>query len=129
MKIFLSYAAPDREFAKKLASDLGRRGYDVWDPETQLLPGENYGLKLGRALKDSQAMIVLLSPDAVKSASVTREIEYAITNRSYEGRVFPVLIRPTDGIPWILRKLGILNTDGRTDTVSRRIANALKRAA
>ena len=129
MKIFLSYAVTDREFARELASHLARRGYDVWDPETELLPGENYGLKLGKALKDSQAMVVLLSPDSVKSSSVTRDIEYAIANRSYEGRVFPVLVRPTDGIPWILRELGILHTDGRAAAVSKRIANALKRAA
>jgi TIR domain len=129
MKIYLSYATPDREFAKQLASHLTRRGYDVWDPETELLPGENYGLKLGKALRDSRAMVVLLSPDSVKSGSVTRDIEYAVTNRSYEGRVFPVLVRPTDGIPWILRELGILHTSGRPEAASKRIANALKQAA
>ena len=74
-------------------------------------------------------MVVLLSLDSVKSEWVRRDIEYAIGDRNYEGRVFPVLVRPTKKIPWILQKLGILRVGKNPAEISRRIASALKRAA
>jgi hypothetical protein len=129
MRVFLSYSDADRDFAKRLASHLSRRGCDVWDPSDRLYPGDNWALKIGRALKESTAMVVLLSPDSVKSEWVRREIEYAIGDRNYEGRVFPVLVRPTEEIPWILQKLGILRASKSPAEISRRIASALKRVA
>ena len=97
MQVFLSYSSTDRKFARRLATELSNRGYTVWDPEARLFPGDNWHLKIGEALQKSKAMVVLLSPDATKSEWVRREVEYAIGDRNYQQRVFPVLIKPTAG--------------------------------
>ncbi|MBI2820092.1 MAG: toll/interleukin-1 receptor domain-containing protein [Acidobacteria bacterium] len=108
MQVFLSYSDADRDFARRLASQLSKRGCEVWDPSEQLFPGDNWPLKIGEALKQSKAMVVLLSPDSMKSQWVRREIEYALGDRNYKGRLFPVLVRPAREIPSILRELQVL---------------------
>ena len=125
MQVFLSYSDADRDFARQLASQLSKRGCEVWDPSDQVFPGDNGPLKIGEALKESKAMVVLLSPDSMKSEWVRGEIQYALGSRNYEGRLFPVLVRPTRGIPWILRKFGILRAENGPQAISERIATAL----
>ncbi len=128
MQIFLSYAHSDETFAKDLASQLEKRGLSVWSPAEELLPGANFWLEVGEALKRSRAMVVLVSPDSMRSENVRRELEYALGDPNYERRIFPVRVRPTADVPWILRKLRIF--DGRQKAkVSESIANALRQVA
>jgi len=129
MRIFISYTANDRNFAKELGAHLSKWGFEVWDPSEQLLPGDNWPLKIGEALEESRAMIVLLSPDSMKSEWVRHEIEYALGDRNYQGRVFPVVVRPTENIPWILNKFQILRANNNPAEISKRIASALGRNA
>lgn len=105
MQVFLSYSEADRAFARKLSSRLSEQGLDVYDPNDDLFPGDNWPLKIGKALQESKAMVVLLSPDSMKSEWVRSEIEYALGDHNYKGRLFPVLVRPTHKIPWILRDI------------------------
>lgn len=129
MRVFLSYADSDMEFAKGLASQLSKQGYEVWDPYQNLFPGDNWSLKIGEALKESKAMVVLLSPDSVRSRSVRREIEYALGDPNYSGRLFPVVVRPTKEIPWILKKFQIFHAGKNSAEISRRIISALKKGS
>lgn len=129
MRVFLSYTAADKDFAKQLASHLSNQGCDVWDPSDQLFPGDNWPLKIGEALKESKAMVVLLSPESMKSEWVRGEIQYAIGDRNYEGRVFPVLVRQTEEIPAIFRQFNILRANKNPAEISKRIASALGRVA
>ena len=129
MQIFLSYAQSDEAFAKALSSHLARRGLSVWSPKDEVLPGDNVWLRIGEALKKSKAMIVLVSPDAMRSEHVRREIEYALGDQNYEGRLFPVQVRRTDKVPWILRRLKTFDANQSPAEVSKSIANALKQVA
>lgn len=129
MQIFLSYAESDGAFAKALASQLARRGLSVWSPDQEVLPGDNVWLRIGEALKRSKAMVVLVSPDSMRSENVRREIQYALGDVNYEHRVFPVRVRPTNDIPWILRKLKIFDAKESVAKVSESIANALEQVA
>lgn len=129
MQIFLSYARSDETFAKALSSQLERRGFSVWSPGEEVLPGDNVWLRTGEALKKSKAMVVLLSPDSMRSEHVRREIQYALGDPNYEGRLFPVRIRPTEDVPWILRKFRTFDAGRSAAKVSESIANALKQVA
>lgn len=126
MQIFLSYAESDEAFAKALSSQLARRGLSVWSPEQEVLPGDNVWLRIGEALKKSKAMVVLVSPESMRSEYVRREIEYALGDPNYEHRVFPVRVRPTNDIPWILRRFKTFDAKGSVAKVSESIANALE---
>jgi hypothetical protein len=127
MKVFLSYASPDHAWAKRLSAELGGAGLDVWDADRQLFPGENLGLALGRALEESDAFVVLLSPSAAKSRWLEREVQYAISTERFEDRIFSVLLKPTDSYPWILRRLRTLK--GSPRQVAKQIATSLSGVA
>ena len=129
MQIFLSFAESDEAFAKALASQLARRGLSVWSPDQEVLPGDNVWLRIGEALKKSKAMVVLVSPESMRSDHVRREIEYALGDPNYEHRVFPVRVRPTNDIPWILRRLKSFDAKESVSKVSESIANALVQVA
>jgi hypothetical protein len=103
MNVYLSHSKSDRYLAKEIASYLkAQRGMDVWLPEEQLLPGDNWAAKVGSVLEDADAMVVLLSPDSMKSEWVRHDIEYALGTAQFKGRLIPVMIKSTSDIPWIL---------------------------
>ncbi len=129
MQVFLSYDRADEAFAKALSSELTSRGLSVWSGEAEVLPGDNWALQVGEALKKSKAMVVLVSPESMQSKWVRREIDYALGDLRYESRLFPVLLRPTDDVPWILRKLNMLSARQGAAKVSESIADALKQVA
>ena len=129
MKIFLSYAAADREYARRLRNILAEKGYDVWDEADRIAPGMNWLLEAGRALEKSDAMIVLLSPSAIKSPGTQWEIEYALGAQQFQDRLIPVLIKPTTDIPWILRRLNFIDATGDEKQIAPRVIAALRRTA
>ncbi len=129
MQVFLSYAAKDSEIARDLASRLTKNGLEVWLAEDHVYPGDNAHLKIGEALEDSDAMVVLLSPDAVKSPQVLNEIGFALGARQFKNKLVPVLVRPTNRVPWILRKMQVIRAKRNLKETGKEIAKALKRSA
>ena len=129
MQVFLSYENSDKEFASALSSELERRGLSVWLDQKNLLPGDNWSLEVGKALATSRAMVVLISPESMRSNRVRQEIEYALGQSRYEHRLFPVEVRPTKEVPWILRKFNILKGKQSAAKISQTIADALEQVA
>ena len=111
MKVFISHSLKDGAAAGKLAAVLRTKGFQVTHPGEEIAPGENIALKIGQALQDAQSMVVLLSPDAMKSQWVRHEIEHAIMSPRFRGRLIPVMLHKTDSYPWILRKLEVVPYD------------------
>ena len=129
VRVFLSYDRADEAFAKTLFEELTKRGLSVWRDEEELLPGDNWAEQIGEALKKSRAMVVLISPESMRSKWVRHEIEYALGDLRYENRLFPVLVRRTDDVPWILRELNMLSARQGAAKVGESIADALKQVA
>ena len=111
-----------------LISHLGERGIDVWDAESELTPGDNWNLEMGKALERAKAMIVLLSPASARSENLRREIEYALGSKKFQDRLIPVIVRATDHIPWILKRLKPIRGNDPS-RVSERVARRLRAAA
>lgn len=110
MKVFLSHSDNDKVAARKVADSMRKAGLDVWDESSEILPGDNWAEKVGQALSEAEAMVVLLSPSALQSDAVRWEIEYALGQPRYNRRLVSVLLRskeklPQDQIPWILKHL------------------------
>ena len=103
-QIFMSYAHADKDVARKLSSLLQKAGYNVWTDE-EVLPGSDWLSDIKRALDTSDAMVVLLSPETPQSRYVQHEIEYALTNERFNGRLIPVMLAATKKFPWILESL------------------------
>ena len=129
MQVFLSYAHRDGSLAEALAEDLRQRGLSVWSHEAELLPGDNVWRRNGEALENSEAMVILVSPEAMRSEWVQHEIEYALGSRNYEGRLFPVQVRPTSSMPWILSRFKIFDAKQGVNKIGQAIAGALKQVA
>jgi hypothetical protein len=126
-RVFLSYAQRDDKLAQALRTELEKGGFEVWDAAARLTPGDNWALEQGKALADAEAMVVLLSPAALASDHVQREIDYALGEPRFKGRLIPVVVRPVKEIPWILETLQILRIDADPERGSRRVLEALKR--
>ncbi len=127
LRVFLSYAKRDDKLAQALRTELEKGGFEVWDAAAKLTPGDNWALEQGKALEDAEAMVVLLSPAALASDHVQREIDYALGEPRFKGRLIPVVVRPVKEIPWILETLQILRIDADPERGSRRVLEALKR--
>ena len=92
-----------------MANRLTHAGFKVWIADEQIVPGENWAKKIGKALDAAGLMVVLLTPRALESDSVRQDIEFALSSRKFEGRVFSVFVGSTleagKDMPWILLKL------------------------
>ncbi len=126
MKVYISYSSEDREVAKKVVSKLEQAGFEPWDPAAALFAGDNWALHIGKALQDSDAMVLLISPKSMKSEWVRHEIEFALGSPRYKGRLIPVMVKPTKDIPWILKRLPMVQIGKDFTAAVREIANHIK---
>lgn len=109
-RVFISYAQDDSAFAERVCKALVDSGLEVSDPDRDHLPGENWAREVARALEESEAMVVLLTPAAVSSPVVKRNIEYALGAKNYSNRLIPVVVGrrehfPAAEMPWIVRRM------------------------
>lgn len=132
MKVFISHSHTDEKLARRVAAILEETGLDVWDDRREIMPGDNWAAKVAQALQESDAMVVLLTPEALRSSWVRREIEYALGDKAYSKRLIPVLVSPQEripeeDIPWILRHLESIKLDqhDKEEEGIRQIAQAL----
>jgi hypothetical protein len=111
--------------ARELAARLHAAGIDAWNATTEALPGANLSAELGRALDQADALIVLVSPAAMRSTTVRHEIQFALGQEKFQDRLIPVMVKqtPAGDIPWILRTLQWAK--GGADKVADQVLKAL----
>ena len=114
MKVFISHSFTDLSLARRVGDALRNSGIDAWDT-SEVFPGDNWGEEVGRALREASAMVVLLTPDSVRSGNVVYDVSYAIGQLRFKNRVFSVLAAaPADlaetrsETPWILKRFPII---------------------
>jgi len=114
MSVFISYSSQDKEFAGRLADDLKNRGIEVWFDEDQIAPGDSIIGAIEAGLDRMAFLIVVLSPAAVASGWVKKELRTALHQAISGGRdaVIPIL-RATCEIPSLL--LDLKRIDMRAD--------------
>ena len=128
--VFLSYADSDVRCARNLAKILKKRGLRVWMDDVDVPSAGNWGYEVGDALRKSDAMVVLLSPNAVNSRSVMHDIEYAIMEERFEHRLIPVVLKRTRDIPGVLEyQEPILATGERRRSAFQEVARRLLKKA
>ena len=132
MQVFISHAQADEPLVGNISTVLKEAGLEVWEANSCLMPGDNLGHEVARALEESQAMVVLLTPEALHSPWVKWEIECALSGTRYRNRLIPVLVGdpqqlPEDDIPWILRRLPqfTVSEHGNNETEIKPIADAI----
>jgi hypothetical protein len=136
MKVFISHSSHDDALAGQIASHLEKAGLDVWYDKDEIQPGDNWADKIGHALSESDAMVVLVTPTALESKIIDRDINYALTQKRFKGRLIPVLAGDAKrfrgwSIPWIFEHLPIIELGGNDESEQKLdlIADVLRNAA
>jgi len=136
MKVFISYSSKDEALATRLVAALEKAGLDAWYQKREIMPGDNWAEKIAQGLKESNAMVVLVTADALESDAVQSSISYALGEKAFSNRLIPVLVGdsqdfPSDKIPWIFKRLKTITLprDSKNDDQFRQIVQVLKDAA
>ena len=93
-EVFLSHSSSDHPFAGRLATRLRRDGVRVWYSPTNILGAQQWHDEIGAALQRCDWFAVILSPAAIKSEWVKRELLFALNQARFIGRLIPLLFRP-----------------------------------
>lgn len=123
MKVYISYAHSDRQWARQLWEQLGALGIESWLDTAVVFPGENWASAVGSALESSDALLVLVSPASAASEFVSREVQYALGSERFENRVIPVILEPTDQMASILGRFK--SVSGSPAVTARKVAEIL----
>jgi len=91
-QIFISYKHDDGDFAELLKGKIERAGFNAWLDEN-IQAGEEWREMIDLAIRDSAAVVVIMTPDARGSEYVTYEWAYAL---GLGVPVIPVLLKDTN---------------------------------
>ena len=114
MPIFISYNHEDKEFAESLAANLVQAKHNVWIDTWELNAGDSLIERIGSALGDADAILVVLSESSVQSEWCKRELNSGIVRELEEKSVLVIPIVLDDcEVPMLLREK--LRVDFRKD--------------
>jgi hypothetical protein len=88
-KIFFSYSRVDGSAsAIRLATDLKKKGFDVWIDQEDIRPGLEWDTEIEKALETCDCLLFLATEKAVASNNVLDEVYYALEQKK---KVIPVI--------------------------------------
>lgn len=125
--VFVSYSRRDQQFVRTLVEALQQEKVNVWIDYLSIKPGEEWASVIENALTESDALIVVISPNSVESPYVRGEYRLALE------RGIPVLpvgyfqqgamLRPQE-----LNNLAFLNVrdfEGNVAAIAKKLVAAL----
>lgn len=124
--VFMSYSRKDEATMKRIVAFLRSSGIKVWVDNEGLVPGTPiWEVEIERAIIDTKAIVVLMSPDSKNSVWVRQEIGYA---QRYRKRIFPLLISGDEDSSVTIRLINTQHIDlrQRERTGLRSLSDALK---
>ena len=123
-QVFISYSHDDAEWVRRFAEALREQSVSVWLDDWQVNPGESIRDAIEAGLRNSDAIVAVLTRTTAQRPNVLFEFGVAL------GMGKPLIpIVPADlessGIPFGLRTRRYL-TKGAPDAAAREVAEALK---
>jgi TIR domain-containing protein len=94
-KLFICHSSIDKLFVRKLSKELEKFGTKPWIDEREIKPGDSIVELIEKALNTSDFVIVVLSPHAVKSYWVKKELAAALhlEVKKKKKHLIPILIK------------------------------------
>ena len=122
-EVFLSHSSKDRAFVVRLARMLKRHGIKYWYSATHIVAAKQWHDEIGQALERCAWFLVVLSPDAVQSAWVKRELLFALNDDRYIEKIVPVLRKPCNyrALSWTLPEFQFVDFTGNFDVGCRQL--------
>jgi tetratricopeptide (TPR) repeat protein len=103
-KLFISHSSQDDPFVRELRAALANHGQIAWIDSRELCGGDPLWSTIQKGIEDASAYSVVVSPQALQSNWVGKELRHALSLRSQQGKAkFPVIPLSLDGT-----KLGVL---------------------
>lgn len=93
---FLSHSDKNRAFVTKLARTLRSHRIRVFYSRRHLKGAQQWHDEIGAALARCDWFLLVLSPQAVRSEWVKRELLYALQSDRYRNHIAPLLLKPCD---------------------------------
>jgi tetratricopeptide (TPR) repeat protein len=104
VKLFISHSSQDDAFVRDLRTALAEHGQDGWIDSRELRGGDPLWPEIQKAIEAASAYAVVVSPDALQSKWVGKELSHALALREQRGKdKFPVIPLSLNGT-----KLGVL---------------------
>lgn len=100
MSVFISYSHVDRERAQELSRELERLGVEMFIDEKNIKWGDPVPNTISDALRACSAVLVIVSPDSLKSSWVPYEIGIA---KALGKTILPLLTHPSLELPGYLQ--------------------------
>lgn len=131
--VFISYRRKDLEFVRQLHQELVKRGISAWFDQENIEVADHWRTSIAEGIRDCKVFILVLSPDAIQSVNIRKEVDLAETHNK---KIVPLLWRQTDlpasfeyalaGIQWIDFKetASVENFDQLAEVVIRLIGGA-----
>jgi hypothetical protein len=114
--IFLSYASEQRQVAEEIKLALASSGHHIFFDRDSLPVGDEYHLRIRKAVEESEGFVFLISPQSVAQGCYTlTELKYAREKwPEPRGKVLPVMIEKTEyrQIPPYLKAVSVLEPEG-----------------
>lgn len=95
-EVFLSHAVADKDFTMRLVNVLRTHGVPVWYSATEIRGAQQWQEEIGAALRRCDWFVVVVSPNALRSFWVKRELAYALAQPRFVNRITPILLAPCD---------------------------------
>ena len=110
-ELFLSHTSANRPFVDDLAEALRLHGIPIWYSDTNIVGAQMWHDEIGKALARRDWFILVLSPDAVLSKWVKRELISSLQEDRLEGRIIPLLYQQCayDELSWTLSQLQMVD--------------------
>ena len=116
-EVFASHSNLDQPFVASVVEVLRRHGIPVWHSPTNIVGAQQWHDEIGAALRRCDWFVVFLSPNAVGSMWVKREVLYALKENRYADKIIPLLYQPCDfeNLSWTLSLFQVVNFTGDFD--------------
>jgi TIR domain len=110
-EIFLSHSSADHEFVARIGEILEAHGLPYWYSQRDILGAQQWHDEIGKALARCDWFLLILSPAAVASKWVKRELFYALRKDPYEGHIVVIdyLSADAEKLSWTLPDLQWVN--------------------
>ena len=122
-KIFISYSHSDKEWVRKFVETITRSGVEVWFDEFNIKPGEPLVESLEKGLRESDAVVLLLTAESINRPNLFFEIGAAL---GMKKPIIPVIPEGFDyyKMPLPLQRIKFLVRNSPEET-ARELANAV----
>ncbi len=116
-KIFLSHSSKDRAFVLRLVKIFESNRISYWYSATHIKGAKQWHDEIGRALGACNWFLVVLTPDAVRSQWVKRELLFALDEDRYNRRIIPLLYKSCkySRLSWTLPAFELVDFRARFD--------------